>query len=123
MRRSLPSRGRWAVALLPLVRALGSVGHAAGFALHIGTPYDARGSCPDLEARLAVSIDAVEAPPKENESPKAREFLVASGYDHVPAQIISRRLIPSIAILLDRGAQDGLEVEWPSLRTTDFVGR
>ena len=126
--RPAEDAGRWA--LLPFARALGRVGHAVGSVLR---PSEGRAALEervrDLEAHLAaVSIDAVKLRAFEEENESLRrlaKFLVAGGYDHVPAQIISRASnTRRSAILFDRGAQDGLETGMAVIANDGiFVGK
>lgn len=110
---SIQNRFRWMT--LPLVRVFAIVGSRVGSRLTLAPSSSMlEERIRELEARLdSVSVDSVKLRALEEENRSLRKlagFLDASGYDHVSARIIARSPDAREAVLLiDRGAQDGLE--------------
>lgn len=111
--RPAEDAGRWA--LLPVARIFGAAGRSVGSLLQARQGTAAlEDRVRELEAQLAsASVDAVKLRALEDENQSLRKlakFLAQSGFDHVPAQIISRTSdLQRATILVDRGAADGLE--------------
>lgn len=103
-------------ATLPLVRVAARAAQSLPWVTHSGqfVPADAE-RVAVLEKRITVlAVDYTRLRELEDENRLLRaqaKFLATSGYDSVGARVISRELANGRALLLiDRGAEDGLEV-------------
>ncbi|MEN9558379.1 MAG: hypothetical protein RL141_748 [Candidatus Parcubacteria bacterium] len=114
-----PVRERVRFVLLPVARVTASMGAGIGRALHIDPGAEAaQETVRELEARLrSISVDYVRlrALEEENRSLRAQaQFIADTGFRTLGARVISRAIrYETAAIVIDRGARDGIEVGHP----------